>query len=143
MEVFRMHAISCEAFDTTGAWMQPGRWHSKGTRVIYAAEHTSLAVLETLIHSGGRKLPPRAITRIQLPDNLRIESTAWLEIPDSQSFGDAWVQEGRSAVLRVPSIAVNRMESNFLLNPQHPDFLHIDADPALEFLFSACYFSAG
>src|SRR5580658_5971967 len=117
MIVFRMHGISHGVFDTTGAVLQPGRWHSGGTRVVYAAEHVSLAVLETLIHAGGRKIPPRAITRIHIPDILSVESAPWMEMPDSQAFGDAWVTEARSAVLRVPSIAVNRMESNFVLNP--------------------------
>jgi RES domain-containing protein len=122
MIVFRMHGVSYPAFDTTGSILQPGRWHSAGTRVVYAAEHASLAVLETLIHSGGRKIPPRAMTWIDIPDTVRIESASWMEMPDSQQFGDRWVKEARSAVLRVPSIAVNRMESNFVLNPRHPDF---------------------
>ena len=136
MIVFRMHGISIGAFDSSGAFLQPGRWHSQGTRVIYAAEHASLAVLETLIHAGGRKLPPRAITRIQIPGSLTIESAPWMEMPDSQAFGDAWVSEARTPVLRVPSIAVNRMESNFVLNPGHPHFSQIRHDPPEEFVFN-------
>ncbi len=136
MIVFRMHGVSRDVFDSTGSFLQPGRWHPRGTHVIYAAEHASLAVLETLIHAGGHKIPPRAITRIEIPDNLSIESAAWMEMPASQEFGERWVKEARSAVLRVPSIAVNRMESNFVLNPRHPDFARIQhADPE-EFVFN-------
>jgi RES domain-containing protein len=135
MIVFRMHGISQDAFDSMGAFLQPGRWHSAGARIVYTAEYASLAVLETLIHAGGRKMPPRAITRIHLPGDLSIESAPWLEMPESQAFGDKWAKEARTAVLRVPSIAVNRMESNFVLNPRHPDFSHIHHDPPESFIF--------
>jgi RES domain-containing protein len=130
-----MHGVSYAVFDTEGAFLQPGRWHSRGTHMIYAAEHVSLAVLETLIHAGGRKLPPRAITQIRIPDNLPIESASWMEMPESQRFGDAWIFGARTAVLRVPSIAVNRLESNFVLNPRHPDFRLIQHGPAQEYIF--------
>ena len=136
MIVYRMHAIGRDALDATGAFLYPGRWHSAGTRVVYAAEHASLAVLETLIHAGGRKLPPRAISRIHLPDDFEIESVDWMEMPASQAFGDDWVRQARTAALRVPSIAVNRMESNFVFNPAHRDFARIVADPAAEFHFN-------
>ncbi|MGA3370401.1 MAG: RES family NAD+ phosphorylase [Terracidiphilus sp.] len=142
MIVFRMHGILHDTFDSAGPFLQPGRWHSAGTRVIYAAEHASLAVLETLIHAGGRKMPPKVIARIHLPEELLIESAPWMEMPASQLFGDAWAREARSAVLRVPSIAVNRMESNFVLNPGHPDFPRIHHDPPEEFVFDPRFFLA-
>jgi RES domain-containing protein len=141
MIVFRMHGVSRDVFDSTGSFLQPGRWHPRGTRVIYTAEHASLAVLETLIHAGGRKIPPRSITRIEIPDNLFIESASWMQMPDSQQFGERWVTEARSAVLRVPSIAANKMESNFVLNPRHPDFARIKhADPE-QFVFDPRFFA--
>jgi RES domain-containing protein len=141
MLVFRLHGVARDVFDTTGAFLQPGRWHSAGTRVVYAAEHVSLAVLETLIHAGGRKIPPRALTRIQIPDDLHIESVSWRDVPDSQTFGDAWVREARSAVLRVPSITVHKMESNFVLNPNHPDFSHLRSDASERFDFDPRFFA--
>ncbi|HEY9128000.1 MAG TPA: RES family NAD+ phosphorylase [Acidobacteriaceae bacterium] len=135
-----MHGASRDVFDSTGAFLQPGRWHLRGTRVIYAAQHASLAALETLIHAGGRKIPPRSMTRIEIPDDLSIESAPWMDVPASQQFGVRWVTEARSAVLRVPSIAVNKMESNFVFNPQHPDFARIrHADPE-EFVFDPRFF---
>jgi len=140
MDVFRMHPIVHDVFDTTGAFLQPGRWHSAGTRVIYAAEHASLAVLETLIHAGGRKIPPRSLTRITIPDDMAVEPAQWMEMPASQAFGDAWVREARSAVLRVPSIAVNQRESNFVFNPAHADFGRIGHDPSEEFVFNLRFF---
>jgi RES domain-containing protein len=140
MVVFRMHGIVHDAFDTTGSFLHSARWHRTGTRVIYAAQHASLAVLETLIHSGGRKIPPRSLTRIHIPDEITIEEANWMEMPDSQNWGDTWARELRTAVLRVPSIAVNGMESNFVINPAHPDFLQIRHDPAEEFIFNPRFF---
>jgi RES domain-containing protein len=143
MIVFRVHRLAYDVFDTMGAFLQPGRWHSAGTRVVYAAEHASLAVLETLLHAGGRKIPSRAITQIEIPEDLTIESATWVEMPDSQKFGDLWVREERSAVLRVPSIAANRMESNFILNPAHPEFSSVKHDPPREFVFDPRFFQLG
>jgi RES domain-containing protein len=142
MIVFRMHGQAYKVFDTTGAFFQPGRWHSAGTRVIYSAQHASLAVLETLIHAGGRKIPPRVLTRINIAEDLSIEAAPWMEVPKSQAFGDRWVREARSAVLRVPSIAVNGMESNFVLNPGHADFAHITHDAAEAFVLNARFFQS-
>ena len=65
-----------------------------------------------------------------------------MPMPDSQAFGDAWVKQARTAVLRVPSIAVNRMESNFVLNPGRPDFSRIQHDPPQEFVFNPRFFLA-
>lgn len=140
MDVFRMHGVGYDAFDTMGSFLHAGRWHGIGTRVIYAAEHVSLAALETLIHAGGRKLPPRSLTRIHIPDGLAIEEASWMEMPESQAWGDRWARERRSAVLRVPSIAVNQLESNFVLNPGHPEFVTISRDAAGRFLFNPRFF---
>jgi RES domain-containing protein len=141
MFVYRMHGAARDVFDTTGSILYPGRWHSAGSRVVYAAEHASLAVLETLIHAGGRKIPQRVLTRIEIPDDLLVESSAWLDIPHSQAYGDQWAREKRSAVLRVPSIAENQMESNFIFNPAHPDFGRVRHDRSQPFAFDPRYFS--
>lgn len=140
MIVFRMHHPRFTVFDTTGSVQLGGRWHSRGTRVVYTAEHGSLAALEALIHASGEEISPRSITRIHIPDDLPVEAAPWMEIPESQLFGDLWVIESRSAILRVPSIAVNRMESNFVLNPRHPDFSRIEHDSPQEFVFDLRFF---
>jgi RES domain-containing protein len=64
------------------------------------------------------------ITRIgpeQLPADWR--DPAALEI--LRSLGTHWAAEMTSAVLVVPS-AVVPAETNYLLNPRHPDFAHIE-----------------
>lgn len=123
--IYRMHAARFSATDTTGSLLAPGRWHSQGTRILYAAQHISLALLETLVHAGGTPMPPRSLTRMIVPATVKIETAKWLDRPASQAFGDAWVRSGRTAVLRVPSIVVHQMEDNFVLNPAHPEFAKI------------------
>jgi hypothetical protein len=88
MVVFRMHPILYDAFDPAGAYTCMGGWPSAGTRVIYAAEQASLAVLETLLHAGGHTMPPRVKAQIQIPRGVSIESAAPFEMPESQAFGD-------------------------------------------------------
>jgi RES domain-containing protein len=120
-----MHAARYLAADPTGSMLAPGRWHSQGTRVIYAAQHISLAVLETVVHAAGRKLPPRSLTRITIPERVAVEEASWHDYPASRAFGDLWVREARTAILRVPSILTHRLEHNYVLNPSHPDFQKI------------------
>ena len=53
---------------------------------------------------------------------------AWRRDPAPQSvknLGDRWVRTARSLVLQVPS-AVVPSESNYLINPSHPDFGQIE-----------------
>jgi RES domain-containing protein len=135
--VYRMHSATYAASDTSGVLRAAGRWHSQGIRVIYTAEHISLALLETLIHAGGRKLPPRSLTRVIIPTGVAIEAVEWMTEPASRAFGDAWVRSARTAVLRVPSIAVNRLEHNFVLNPAHPSFAKIKFERSQPFVLDS------
>jgi RES domain-containing protein len=49
-------------------------------------------------------------------------------------IGDRWVQEDRSAVLALPS-AISPADTNFLLNPRHPDFKRIRIHPPIDYDF--------
>jgi RES domain-containing protein len=140
MIAYRMHRIGSDVFDTAGAFLFSGRWHLAGIRVVYAAEHASLAVLETLIHTSQKTVPNRSITEIHIPEGISVESSEWMEIGQSQTFGGDWVHSLRSAVLKVPSKAVNQMESNFLINPKHRDFARIRAGRTRDFAFDIRFF---
>jgi RES domain-containing protein len=41
----------------------------------------------------------------------------------TRQLGDAWIAEGRSAILSVPSVILG--ERNYALNPAHPEFARI------------------
>jgi RES domain-containing protein len=121
------------AFDGEGAWLYGGRWNSRGTRVVYASATLSLAALESLVHLN----PPMAFKYVAIPVEF---DEAWVEVvtpavlppdwteepppPSTQAMGDQWVKEARSAVLELPSVLIQE-ESNFLLNPAHPDFKRV------------------
>jgi RES domain-containing protein len=140
MIVYRMHRAGFDALDSTGSFLGDGRWHTAGTRMIYAAEHVSLAALETLIHASEGRITNRQLTEILIPDDLPIESAEWREIRESQRFGDAWAKASRSAVLQVPSIAVNRLESNYIINPLHAAFGRIQKGQMMAFVFNERFF---
>ncbi|MFD0892079.1 RES family NAD+ phosphorylase [Luteolibacter ambystomatis] len=120
------------AFDGEGARLYGGRWNSQGTRMVYAASSISLATLEILVHTDDVSMIMGQYSTIPIgiPEALilRVLSkdlpAGWFspEPPSAtQIFGDEWIRSGRSAVMAVPS-AVTNEESNYLLNPAHPDF---------------------
>jgi RES domain-containing protein len=126
-----------------GASLYGGRWNRVGTPVIYAAQSASLAALEVLVHYSV--LPKdHVLTEIQIPDKLtilRLEEASlpdsWnaeIPIPATQSIGEKWIGEGRSAILSVPSSIVPS-DRNFILNPAHPAFAEIGFQPSLQLHF--------
>jgi RES domain-containing protein len=122
------------AFDGEGARIAGGRWNSRGRTVVYTSESAALAALELLVHLGrSRSLPDYVIFSCSFSEKL-IETlqpedlpTNWRSYPAPARLarlGNTWLRERRSAVLRVPS-AVIETESNYLLNPNHPQFRRI------------------
>lgn len=125
--------FAAAAFSDEGARLHGGRWNPKGHGVIYTAESQSLALLEMLVQDAPLRaryvlipahLPAeRAVSQVEasaLPANWRTLGTR----DALQAIGRAWLEEGRSAVLAVPS-AVVPAERNYLINPRHPDFARI------------------
>jgi RES domain-containing protein len=139
MYAFRICDDRYPVLDVTGSTQNGGRWNSKGNAVIYAAETYSLSLLETLVHTGFRKLPGgRHYSRIIIPDSASIESfvpadyLGW-DLDDnvvSRAFGDQWIKKKRSLVLRVPSAVTRGPEWNTVINPLHPEYPLIKADSA-------------
>jgi RES domain-containing protein len=120
------------AFTGEGAKLYGGRWNSQGVPVIYTAEHKSLAMLEVLVHLHK----PRDYDLYMVSfDEALVQELAVHDLPqnwnvepppvDTQKVGDEWVARASSAVLSVPSAVVPE-ERNFILNPRHPDFEHIE-----------------
>jgi RES domain-containing protein len=121
------------AFSGEGARRYGGRWNPKGWEVVYTAESQSLALLELMVQDDPLRahyvlipaqLPPDlAETRFdaeQLPDNWRTIGARDV----LQGMGQAWLQDGTTAMLNVPS-AVVPAERNVLFNPRHRDFSRI------------------
>lgn len=113
----------------------PSRWNSKGVFVIYTSKTRALASLENLVHRSGEGLnKPFAVMRIDIPNSLKIKeikpsklSKNWYKYEnyaECQKFGDQWIEQSKYPILKVPS-AIIKMESNYLLNPNHEQFLKI------------------
>jgi RES domain-containing protein len=138
----RKHAA--RPFDGEGARLTGGRWNSKGNRVVYTAEHCSLAVLELLVHLDKSSVLPaysvcpvsfdetlvERLDRSRLPANWRRS----LAPPELAKIGDAWLGAMSSVVLEVPS-AVIEIENNYLINPRHPDFTSLIVGKPQPFMF--------
>ncbi len=136
--------------DGEGAYRFGGRWSSPGMRIAYTAEHLSLAMIEYFVHLDPDDPPPdlvvatanipasvsrRTLSVNRLPGNWR-DTPAPLELA---SFGDAFLRESRVAILIVPS-ALAPEESNWLINPAHPDFGKIRVNPAERFRYDSRFF---
>ncbi len=120
-------------FDATGSKIVPGRWNTPVTPMIYASENYSAAMLEKLVHGSGMLPPNQHFVTITLRNGVSYEVfpvhqyRGWAdETPQaSREYGESWHKARRSLILIVPSV-VARMERNFLINPDHPDFNRID-----------------
>ena len=122
-------------FDGEGAYRFGGRWSSPGTRLCYASEHQSLAMLEYFVHLDEDDPPGDLVLAVaEIPENVTRE---WIEIrrlprnwrepaapPELARLGDEFVRSGKDCLLVVPSVLAPR-ESNLLINPVHHDFTRI------------------
>lgn len=88
--------------------------------MVYAADEPALAVLEVRVHLD---LPPELIPDDYVLMKLDLSGLAMEDLAvlpaDPRAFGDQWLQQSRSPILRVPSFIVPDA-SNLLLNPTHP-----------------------
>ena len=138
LRAFRIADMRHTIFDGTGAMLHGARWNSPGRRVIYASESYAGALLEILAHASGSVPRSQGYIEIEIPADLSIEEVTPEDLPgwDSPSyetaraFGDRWVDERRTPVLLVPSVAT-RIERNVLMNQEHPDFPRIHVSEAL------------
>jgi RES domain-containing protein len=68
----------------------------------------------------------------KLPTNWRVHPPPL----ETKEIGDSWVKQRRSAVLALPS-AISPADTNFLLNPEHPDFKRIRIFPQIDYEFDS------
>lgn len=149
MIAYRIADARHPIFDPTGAMLYGGRWNSIGQPVIYAAETYAGAMLEVLVHANLTTAPKsHRVVRIIIPDPIQIEAISTATIPNwntedlsaTRAFGDQWLREMRTAVLRVPSVITERRESNLLINPHHPLFPLIRTGPPEQVLWDTRLF---
>ena len=128
-----------------GAELAGGRWNSKGTAMVYTSQSRALCTTEIAVHTPLGIMPEDYfLISISVPDKSSIIEIAvkdlepaWRKFPHphfTQQLGDAFVQDNKFLVLKVPS-AVVPGDFNFLLNPAHSDFkkVKISASEPFEF----------
>lgn len=134
MRVARLHKRDYRALSGEGAAKWGGRWNSRGKEVVYTASCPALAVLE--LRALATTMPKHyVLSWIELPD---LESETVVFVPsDLKAFvqiGDEWLEHGRTAILRVPSVLVPR-QLNYLINPLHRAFGQIQVVEETPFAF--------
>jgi RES domain-containing protein len=132
------------AFTGEGPWRYGGRWNSPGVRVVYVSEHQSTAALEVFANRVPFILEERyKAFQLEWPDSLtelfpiKKLPPNWRVYPppaETREIGDQWIRERRSTVLALPSV-ISPADTNFLLNPEHPDFKRIRIAPAVDYDF--------
>lgn len=118
------------SLDGEGGLRAAGRWHSRGRRIVYCAQSPAAALLEILVHAemalADSPLHYRLL-RLSAPEPARGLSIEPHDLPEhwagsprvTRRVGDAWLSEGGSALLMVPS-AIVAETTNVLINPLHP-----------------------
>ncbi len=133
------------AFSGEGARLAGGRWNHPGVAVVYCSATLSLAVLESLVHFEARHVPDDYVAiAADIPDEIPVRRVEVAELPTNwravpapealQDLGDAWIGQGDSLVLAVPSVVVPA-ECNYLVNPVHEEFRRIVVHPPTPFAF--------
>ena len=132
------------AFSGDGSRRSGGRWNSRGLRAVYLADSLALATLEVMVHGvsyetlknyvGIRATLPEKIIQVVDPKSLPKNWRDGLPPPELRELGDRWLNEQKSAVLKVPS-AVVPVEFNYVLNPDHKDFDRIEIAEPLSLSF--------
>ena len=133
--------------DGRGGVFVSGRWHSGRRLITYASESLALASLEVLVHCDVDLLPADLVALdIFVPKSVKLSELSLSDLPRSwrtypapaslQRLGNAWLDAVGSCVLRVPS-AIIPSESNFLINPRHPDLKKLRVLRKFEFRFDS------
>jgi RES domain-containing protein len=145
IKVYRICRLRYAAFDGEGSRRKSGRWNFDGVPVVYTAGSLSLAALEVLAHSDPSILPEDLVyIEAEIPKGIAIAQLQslpkdWQEIPapnSTKALGNRWVQDAKTAVIAVPSSLI-RIETNYLINPLHPDFKKIKVQKPVKFNFDS------
>jgi RES domain-containing protein len=110
-----------------GGTRASGRWHTRGTPIVYLADHPASALLELLVRVDADLIPDTfSLLRVIVPDTLAVVSVTADALPAdwqrqsaiTRHIGDHWLAEGATAIMRVPSAIVPAAQ-NLLVNPRH------------------------
>jgi len=121
-----------------GGELFDARWHTRGRPIVYLAATPALALLEVRVHlelSPGFLPDDYVLMKVNAPDDLECRTLRPEDLPQGwqeseelcRAFGDAWLADAGTALLRVPS-AIIELEHNVLLNPRHADAARVHVE---------------
>jgi RES domain-containing protein len=127
-----------------GTALYGGRWNPVGMPALYCGESVAITALEKLVHIGATPLPPLVLVAVDISDPALVYEPGsaalphgWDELPMSaaaQSFGATWLTQGTELAMKIPS-AIVQEDSNFVINPTHPDYAHVSLTIIRPFTF--------
>lgn len=151
MIVFRLcKKIHSNDLSGRGAEKSGGRWNSKGTAMLYTCESRALCTAEIAVHSPLGIVPSDyVLITLNIPNNIEILEldinilqNNWKSFPHSHStqvIGDEFITDNQKLVMKVPSVVVSG-DNNYLINPYHIDFKHVEILNISDFEFDSRMF---
>lgn len=113
-----------------GGLLVEGRWHFRGTPIVYCTDHPSTALLEILVHATRYTIPDYyQLLEIEVPDDIEAFAPTipmnWdRDTEQTRRIGTRFIVEGISALMNVPSVIMPKART-LLLNPAHADAARI------------------
>ena len=109
-----------------GGLLIEGRWHFRGTPIVYCTDHPSTALLEILVHATRYTVPDYyQHLEIEVPNDIETFAPPiamnWdRDADETRRIGARFIADGIFALMNVPSVIMPKAR-NFLLNPAHAD----------------------
>jgi RES domain-containing protein len=92
-------------FDAKGSTVDPGRWNTAASPVIYPSEHYSMAMLEKLVNGSGHLPPNQHYVAVTIPNGCSYEMFNPAAVPD-------WfLASGATSLMRGPAGRAGRAEA--------------------------------
>jgi RES domain-containing protein len=127
MRIWRLTRLPFADLSGEGADHFGGRWTSPRIPVVYAAIDAALPALELRANLDLEfDLLPDDYVLMGIDTNYLTpeEAPALTDRAACRAIGDTWLKDGRSALLRVPSVIMPESH-NILINPRHHDARHL------------------
>jgi RES domain-containing protein len=129
----------------TGGLYAEGRWHERGTPVIYCGASVEICALESLAHTGPVLPDDLVLVEFVLPDEDKLYRNisaadlppGWAGCPplrQTKAAGTRFLRDNEALALFVPSAIVVEAR-NLLINPHHPRFADVSIEVLRDFSF--------
>jgi RES domain-containing protein len=126
-----------DPLDGAGGLTSASRWNLAGYPVLYTSSSAASALAEMLVHIPAALFGERTLLEFEVTGEVSKEevtekhllqllrdASAENPLDTTQAYGNAWLREKRSLLLKVPSIPLP-FEANYLINTLHPEMKQV------------------